>query len=497
MTAPLLPPGPAPATASAPTTAPDFAVRPDQPSFDRVLDRAERGRRTEHAHRRDRRGRVDEHDDAPSSDTADARRAEAPRSTRSDRADGVRLDDEAHIDDGARLDDEAHIDDEAVDEVVVDPVADADVTEDAGGVGSARADERRDAGELMVAGAVELAITTAAPVRSPGDAGTSDAAPEDLATVLDLTVDAAPGEAGEPAGGGEVPTELVKIEGAAADAAQSAEAATGPALGTTDQTTMAGDAAPSGVIVDDAGSTQVVAEADGGAPPDDAAVSDGGEAPADDGASMADAGGDAPLPDEGTPAPAPPPARGTDAPGATTAAPAREAATQNAAGGARMAEPGPAVEAPMASPSAPAGNAAATPSGPAAPSPSTMASTVQRIIEVVEEIARQTPPRSMTVELGELDGVRVQVSMESSGVRLRFLDELAPDQRRMLERELARSLAERGFDLADGGTDGRRQTSREHDEPRWAPLESGRILRPVAAGAATTSTSTAGRGVRL
>jgi hypothetical protein len=99
-------------------------------------------------------------------------------------------------------------------------------------------------------------------------------------------------------------------------------------------------------------------------------------------------------------------------------------------------------------------------SAPAAgPAPSAAA---DRLMQVVERLAQAAPPRHLTVELPELDGVRVQVALRGSEVVLRIVGgETSGDAFGSLEQELGRALQQRGFDLAGagGGPAGRRDRS--------------------------------------
>ncbi len=86
----------------------------------------------------------------------------------------------------------------------------------------------------------------------------------------------------------------------------------------------------------------------------------------------------------------------------------------------------------------------------------------ERLIEIVERLAAAAPPRHLTVELPEMDGLRVQVAVRGSEVHLRVVGgQTSGDAFGSLEQDLGRALRQRGFDLAGSGgqTSGRRQPS--------------------------------------
>lgn len=70
---------------------------------------------------------------------------------------------------------------------------------------------------------------------------------------------------------------------------------------------------------------------------------------------------------------------------------------------------------------------------------------IQRIMEAVERLEHQPPPRQLTLELGE---IRLRVSMEDGHVRLSLLDGDGEAGDELL-RDAEQELAQRGFDLGD------------------------------------------------
>lgn len=489
MTAPIVP-------MFAPTPSEARVVVPERRSFERTLDRAERGagRRTQ---------RRDGDDGAHRSETPS--RPERP--DRPDTDDRVESADRPDTDARAESAERAEPTDEVDAERPIDAVAEEERTTDldhsstdseqaaaAVDLGGARAADLGDGaapsetGEDDLAALLGLAQGPVAPTPTAAEA-TGDVAA--VTTEDGAVAPAAPapevgaelGEAAEVLAGEQPTATEIPTESTEAPPTSTAEELVGETAETPETPAEVSigadvDAGPVDAANEDAAESS--AAEDAGSPVgDDPQAGDPGtgtETTPDHTAGERPSGDDAAGPpvDDGAPAPAPVPAP-------TQAANADQAATN-----------GPRVETGVAA-TAPAGNAASSPHAPAAPTPTTMASTVQRIMEVVEEINRQTPARSMTIELSELDGVRVQVSMEGGAVRLRFLDDLPQDQRRLLEREMERSLADRGLDLHQE-SGGRRRPDHEQTEPTWVPLDSGRVLRP---SMSPRQPADAERGVRL
>jgi hypothetical protein len=77
-------------------------------------------------------------------------------------------------------------------------------------------------------------------------------------------------------------------------------------------------------------------------------------------------------------------------------------------------------------------------------------STVGRVLEVVERIRDQAPPRRVVVELPEMDGLRVLVEARATTVHVRPVGgDPSGVWYEALVRDLGPGLAARGFDLAD------------------------------------------------
>jgi hypothetical protein len=89
-------------------------------------------------------------------------------------------------------------------------------------------------------------------------------------------------------------------------------------------------------------------------------------------------------------------------------------------------------------------------------------------MDVVERLAQAAPPRHLTVELPELDGVRVQVALRGTEVVLRIVGgPTSGEAFTSLEQDLGRALRQRGFDLAgsDGRPGGRRGRPSDAPDP--------------------------------
>ena len=86
----------------------------------------------------------------------------------------------------------------------------------------------------------------------------------------------------------------------------------------------------------------------------------------------------------------------------------------------------------------------------------------QRIGAALEQMADAPPPRSMTLELTELEGVRVRVSLLAGAVRVSVLDgSIDQAQRTQLASDLDQALAEQGFELAGEREQRRREAATE------------------------------------
>lgn len=97
---------------------------------------------------------------------------------------------------------------------------------------------------------------------------------------------------------------------------------------------------------------------------------------------------------------------------------------------------------------------------PAAPPPVLQAA--QRIGNQLDQLQDAPPPRSMTLELTELEGVRVRVSLQGAAIRVSILDgSIDQAQRTQLSAELDQALAEQGFELA-GEDDQRRREAADN-----------------------------------
>ena len=115
----------------------------------------------------------------------------------------------------------------------------------------------------------------------------------------------------------------------------------------------------------------------------------------------------------------------------------------------------------------PAGTTAAgRPLGPEAGS-------LQRVVESIEAMSRQHPPRSVTLDFGAMHGLRVRLAVHATGVQVTVTDAGAGANRvEMWERQLSDLLGERGLGSGDrdqtpGGGD--REPSRPWTRPGAAP----------------------------
>ncbi len=192
-------------------------------------------------------------------------------------------------------------------------------------------------------------------------------------------------------------------------------------------------------------------------------------------------------------APVPPASAGTAAGVAVTPPDAGPAADAAAAAGRRAGPTGPAD--PSAADTDPstgaadgiavtppvAGTAPQATSGSGGAPALTPSPLAARLAATIESLADRPPPRSVTLELTELEGLRVRVSMHGDGVRVAVLDgNVDPQVRQRLDRELQSALSQRnGAFPGDRGADGREQERRQPAPLRPEPWLATRPTRPT------------------
>jgi hypothetical protein len=97
-------------------------------------------------------------------------------------------------------------------------------------------------------------------------------------------------------------------------------------------------------------------------------------------------------------------------------------------------------------------------------------SAVGRVLEVLERIRDQAPPRQVVVELPEMDGLRVLVEARASTVHVRPVGgDPSGVWYEALVRDLGPGLAARGFDLAGDPSGGGPFRGRPGAEDPWTP----------------------------
>src|SRR5205807_9115361 len=146
--------------------------------------------------------------------------------------------------------------------------------------------------------------------------------------------------------------------------------------------------------------------------------------------------------------------------------------------------PPPAASAQGHAPGSPRPNAARA--GPAGPGPSALA---RRVMEAVAQVRDAPPPNHIVVDLPELDGLRMRVSLSGSTVHLAFMGESrdpAQGQRvGTLIQDVASGLSDQGLQLGDVTTGDRQPPGDRPPQPdAWGQpgaVPSSRA-RPRAAG---------------
>ena len=146
--------------------------------------------------------------------------------------------------------------------------------------------------------------------------------------------------------------------------------------------------------------------------------------------------------------------------------------------------------------SSPAASAPTSGGGATAPAPAAASrELVGRVLDALDLLEHAPPPRRMTIEVPDADGLRLHVSLRGSEVHVAVQSGGAgsPDLSGW-GRELSAGLASRGFDLGGFSTDGRGDphgegAPRDEHDPRHAPRTDRGRRHP-----ARTSTDT---GLRL
>lgn len=112
--------------------------------------------------------------------------------------------------------------------------------------------------------------------------------------------------------------------------------------------------------------------------------------------------------------------------------------------------------------SAPATSTAPGPSGASpAPAPAPVAGTaLQRVVDALETLRNAPPPRSLTLDLPDLEGLRLHLSLRGQEVRIAVMQDASGTWTPGLERDLDDALASRGFDLHGDGREGRNEDKR-------------------------------------
>ena len=91
---------------------------------------------------------------------------------------------------------------------------------------------------------------------------------------------------------------------------------------------------------------------------------------------------------------------------------------------------------------------------------------LSKVIATVERLQNAPPPQTMVIEIPEMEGFRISVSVRGTGVHLGFSG--AFTQASTWIPELAEALDRHGFDLA-GFSEEREATPEQNDAGRWAP----------------------------
>jgi ActR/RegA family two-component response regulator len=91
-----------------------------------------------------------------------------------------------------------------------------------------------------------------------------------------------------------------------------------------------------------------------------------------------------------------------------------------------------------------------------------MVGIARRVEEAIAALATKPDPKIVTLQLDELDGLRLTVALRPDGLHLSSTGDTA------LTTEIERALAARGFDMASSG-DAERQGSEDTTDDGWRP----------------------------
>ncbi len=112
------------------------------------------------------------------------------------------------------------------------------------------------------------------------------------------------------------------------------------------------------------------------------------------------------------------------------------------------------------------GRPTSVPAGPV------MVGIARRVEQAIAALATRPDPKIVTLQLDELDGVRLTVALRTDGIHLSSTGDAS------LTADIERALASRGFDLASSDSRGqRRETARDAADDAWKPRPAGNRRR--------------------
>jgi lysophospholipase L1-like esterase len=95
----------------------------------------------------------------------------------------------------------------------------------------------------------------------------------------------------------------------------------------------------------------------------------------------------------------------------------------------------------------------------------------QRVEQAIAALATKPDPKIVTLQLDELDGVRLTVALRPDGIHLSSTGEAS------LTADIERALASRGFDMASGSRQQDGRTAQDRQDDGWKPQAAGRRRR--------------------
>lgn len=154
-----------------------------------------------------------------------------------------------------------------------------------------------------------------------------------------------------------------------------------------------------------------------------------------------------------------------------TAAPTSAASGEQAGDTTGVARSGTDAPAAPAQAPTPPTNAVGEPASPSAPGAEVRARMVSRVLDALDVLQNAPPPRRMTIDVPDADGLRLQVALRGTEVHVSIVGGGPANAHTGWGRELTSALATRGFHLGGSGGDAGHQEQRDRRQPPAPPAD--------------------------